>query len=125
MTGVETKLLVASLLAGFGIAAPWPNFVGGMFLALACAVLMMIFTEPSSRKTYWIVLFSAALFGILGAIIHATIVPAWSLHLVMAFAGGMSVYLVEGAKSFGTALRDQLAKLPGDIIHRIFGTGGK
>jgi len=121
--GAEAKLALAIVMGSLGIAAPVDQFLGGLFLAIAAAFLVMYFTEPGERKTYALTLLSAVTCALIAAIAQATLAPTWSLHLVMAAAGGLSTYIVESARGFGGSMKDQVAGLPKALLDRILGKG--
>ena len=56
--GFEIKTFLAWFAFAFGVAAPLPEFIGGMIVGLAAAYASMIFTPPESRMTVWSSLFA-------------------------------------------------------------------
>lgn len=121
--GAETKLILALVLGSFGIAAPVDQFLGGLFMAIAAAFLVMYFSEPQQRRTYALTLFTAFTCALITGAAHAALVPTWSLHLMMAAAGGLSSFIIESTMSFGGSMKEQFAGLPKRLIDRFLGKG--
>lgn len=122
--GIETKSVlaaVAALIAAFGIAAPLPNFLAGLFLSMSGAYAAMIVTPPSSRLSFRLTLFMGWLFGLVAAIMHSAMFSGWSLHLIMFGAGFLSRYLATAFVAFGGGLKDRFARAADEL--KIPGTG--
>lgn len=124
VNGLETKALfaaVAAVMAAFGIAAPLPDFLAGLFLSMSGAYAAMIVTPPSSRLSFRLTLFMGWLFGLVAAIMHSAMFSGWSLHLIMFGAGFLSRYLATAFVAFGTGLKDRFARAADEL--KIPGTG--
>ena len=121
--GAETKLAFAILFGAFGIVAPVDQAVGGLFLAIGTAYLIMYFTDPTERRTYALTLLAAVTCALIAGAARGALAPTWSLHLCMAGAGGLSTFLIESVMSFGGSLKEQAATLPKRLIDRILGKG--
>lgn len=121
--GAEAKLALAILFGAFGIAAPVDQIVGGLFLAIGAAYLVMYFTDPKERRTYALTLLSALTCALIAGAARGALAPTWSIHLCMAAAGGLSTFLIESVMGFGGSLKEQAATLPKRLFDRIFGKG--
>ena len=119
----ETSAIIGAILLAIGVAAPPDQVAGGLFLAVAMAFLMMAWSQPEDRKSYWLTLLTAVLAAIAAAVAHDTIdfLAGWSLQFLMGGAGLFSRFLAEGAILFGRTSRDQLGSIPRLMKEKIFG----
>ncbi|SNT19249.1 hypothetical protein [Sphingopyxis indica] len=118
MTGQEANGIIAAILLALGVAAPVPEFTGGMLLALGAAYAVRAFRGAETRKGIVLSLFAGAFFALLAAGLHEATAGVWlwgqlSIQAQMAVSGGLSQSLAEGFVAFGGGLKDWLAKLPG------------
>ena len=124
MTTSAVSAWMGLVLLSLGIAAPPTEFAGGLFLAVAGAFLMMAWSQPEDRKSYWLTLFTAVLFSMLAAQLHHAWAPEWSLHLMMGSAGLFSKPIAEGFIAGGSTLKTEIQKLPTLIREKFFGGSG-
>tara|TARA_B100000678_G_scaffold136337_1_gene114022 strand:+ start:1243 stop:1629 length:387 start_codon:yes stop_codon:yes gene_type:complete len=122
----ETSALLAAILLAFGVVAPVDQFAGGMFFAISLAFLVMAYSQPEDRKSYWLTLITAAIFAAIGAILHdnLSMLDGWPLQLIMGVGGALSRFIAEGMITFGRSLRDHAGELPGRLIEKVFGKDG-
>lgn len=116
--GFELKALLAWLAIAFGIAAPLPEFLGGMIVGVAAAYASMLFTPPESRMTVWSSLFAGLVVCMIAAIAHPHLpfgVDAWPLQLVLALAGASSRWIGGCLTSFGKGAVARAGKLPSEF----------
>lgn len=116
--GIELKGMLAWLAIALGVAAPLPEFIGGMIVGLAAAYASMIFTPPESRMTVWSSLFAGLVVCLLAAIAHPHLpfgIPEWPLQLVMGLAGASSRWIGGCLASFGKGAIARAGKLPSEF----------
>lgn len=116
--GFEIKSLLIWFAMAFGIAAPLPEFMGGMIVGLAAAYASMIFTPPESRLTVWSSLFAGLVVCMIAAIAHPHLpfgIHAWPLQLVLALAGACSRWVGGCIASFGKGAIERAGKLPSEF----------
>lgn len=115
MTGFEIKGLLGAILIAFGVAAPLPDFLAGMALALGGAFFAMMGTAPSSRASYATTIFLAIMAGLAAALLHPLLYPPflrdWPVQLIMMLAGAMSKYLAESVVTVGQGFRDRSGEI--------------
>lgn len=116
--GFELKALLAWVALALGIAAPLPEFIGGMIVGLAAAYASMLFTPPESRLTVWSSLFAGLVVCLIAAIAHPYLpfgVHEWPLQLVMGLAGASSRWIGGCLASFGKGAIARAGKLPSEF----------
>lgn len=112
---MESKAVFLLVLGALGVAAPLPEFIGGLVFCMVAAYLMFYFKPPDDKKTLWGTLALALIAGLLTANIHRSIFPAWDLRLMMASGGALSRFAVAGVFAFGTAAVERIGKIPESI----------
>lgn len=118
-----TSAIAGAFLLSLGITATAGDFTGGMFLATSMAFLVMAWSRPEDRKSYWLTLVTAMATGVAAAVVHSAFVPKWSLHAMMMTAGMLSRYLAEGVLTFGKSVPKQMERIPEILRKRFIGTG--
>lgn len=116
MTGIEIKIALAAFLLAFGIAAPVPDFLSGMVIAIGASYGVMIVLEPTSRLSLWGTLFLGVLGAMFAAIFHQHLIFLRDLPVagVMGGAGALSKPLAEAVISFGNGLKARAGRLPSE-----------
>ena len=109
------------VMLALGIAAPIDAIAGGMFFAIALAFLVMAWSQPEDRKSYWLTLLTAILMALAAAVLHSAWLTSWSLQFLMGAAGLFSTFLAESAIAFGKASREQARKLPAILREKFVG----
>lgn len=103
---------LALVMTGLGISfIPYSEYVGGLFLALACAAWARHFSPEKSRKEFWAVMWGGFIAAHLAVIAANIWFPTWSPQLVMAIAGFFSRF----AARFFLRLANQLEDSADDI----------
>lgn len=126
MTGIEIKAILAAIVIALGIAAPLPDFIGGMIIGLGLCYGVLIISDPESRLSLWATLFIGFMCAILAAILHPHIplVRNFPLQATMGIAGALSKPIMESSISFGAGLKEWARGLP-DILSRFIPGGDK
>lgn len=115
---MEIKAVLAFVLLMLGIAAPLPEFIGGMMLGLGGSYAAMLFTPPTDRLTLWATLFTGLIVCILIAIAHPHLpfgVDTLPLQLVMALSGASSRWVGGMLAEFGKGAMERARKLPSEM----------
>lgn len=116
--GFELKALLIWSALALGIAAPLPDFIGGMIVGLATTYAGFIFTPAESRLTIWATLFAGLVVCLVAAIAHPHLpfgLDSWPLQLVMAIAGAASRWIGGCLASFGKGAVARAGKLPSEF----------
>lgn len=118
MTTAELSALLGFVFLSLGVSVSTSEFVGGMFMCIAMAFLLMAWSQPEDRKSYWLTLVTATMFGLITAAAHDHVLSSWSPQVKMAASGAMSKWIAEGIIGFGRSMKDQLALIPAAIKDR-------
>ena len=103
---------LAMAMTGLGITfLPYSEYVGGLFLAIACAAWAPHFSPEKSRKEFWAVIWGGIIAAHLAVIAANVWFPEWKPQLVMAVAGFFSRFLAR----FTMRLTNQLEDSAEDI----------
>jgi len=125
MTSAELSAIIGLVLLSVGVAAPPTDFAGGLFMAVAAAFLIMAWSPPEKRRSYWLTLLTAVLFAIAAAQLHQNWAPEWSIQMMMGAAGLMSKPIAEGFLAFGSTLTTEMSRWPAKISEKLgLGNGG-
>lgn len=121
MTAGELSAIVGIILLSLGVTAPVSEFVAGLFMAVAMAFLLMAWSQPEDRKSYWLTLATSVMFAIITAMLHNLFFKDWLLQVKMALSGAISKWIAEGLLGFGRSLKEQMSRAPKSIHDRLFG----
>ena len=116
--GFEFKTVITFLFMALGIAAPLPEFTGGMMLGLGACYGAMLFTPVEDRLTLIGTLFGGLLSCVIIAIAHPHLpfgLDKLPLQLVMGVTGAMSRWIGGGSVELGKGGMERLRKLPSEF----------
>lgn len=88
-----TNIIAATVTAGLGIAAPWPEVVTGLFFAIAGGFAGMVVSPPEEKLNVFWTLFVAVLIGLLAAMMHPHFAD---IHGTVAWISGLPLQLLMG-----------------------------
>jgi len=89
---------IALAMTGLGISfIPFSEYLGGLFLALACAAWARHLNPERSRKEFWAVMWGGFIAAHLAVIAAEIWFPHWKTQLVMALAGFCSRFMAQFA----------------------------
>lgn len=120
MTGTDINAVIAAILFALGVAAPIPDFSGGMLIALGCAYAIRAFRHADGQRGLKVTLFIGALVALMTAILHPSTKDVWlwgslALQAQMGIAGALSQSVAEAVIIFGRGLAEKIGKVPGTI----------
>ena len=115
----------ALVMTGLGISfIPYSEYIGGMFLALACAAWARHYRPEKSRKEFWAVMFGGFIAAHLAVLFAHTVVPDWKPQLVMAIAGFFSRFIARFCLRLANQLEDQAEGIGDTVATKIKKTIG-
>lgn len=111
---------LALAMTGLGISfIPFSEYIGGLFLALACAAWARHFSPEKSRKEFWMVMLGGFVAAHVAVIAADIWLPNWKPQLVMAIAGFSSRFLARFTLRLMNQLEDQAEEIGGTVASRI------
>lgn len=107
---------IALAMTGLGISfIPFSEYLGGLFLALACAAWARHFSPEKSRKEFWAVMFGGFIAAHVAVMLAEHWLPSWKPQLVMAAAGFFSRYMARFLLRLANQLEDSAEEI-GDTV---------
>lgn len=111
---------LALAMTGLGISfIPFSEYLGGLFLALACAAWARHFSPEKSRKEFWAVMWGGFIAAHLAVMAANVWVPEWKPQLVMAVAGFCSRFLARFTLKLMNQLEDSAEDIGDTVANRI------
>ena len=116
--GFEFKAIIAFAFLALGIAAPLPEFVGGMLLGMGGCFGVMLLTPAPDRSTMFATLFAGLVVCLFAALAHPHLPFGTSelpIQLVMGAAGGASRYIGGILIELGKGGMERARKIPSEL----------
>lgn len=111
---------LALAMTGLGISfMPFSEYLGGLFLALACAAWARHFSPEKSRLEFWTVMWGGFIAAHLAVMLAHAWVPDWKPQLVMAVAGFCSRFAARFALRVLNQLEDSAEDIGGTAAKKI------
>lgn len=111
---------IALAMTGLGISfIPFSEYVGGLFLALACAAWARHFSPEKSRKEFWAVMAGGFIAAHVGVMLAHAWVPEWKPQLVMAAAGFFSRFMARFLLRIANQLEDSADDIGDTVASKI------
>lgn len=111
---------LALAMTGLGISfIPFSEYVGGLFLALACAAWARHFSPEKSRKEFWAVMWGGFIAAHIAVMMAHAWVPEWKPQLVMAIAGFFSRFVARFFLRLANQLEDSAEEIGDSVATKI------